>query len=598
MNRFWTTKTAARLRKAWAWLADTNDDVCDLVAGAVRTSAQRAGAFLSQDGWKPFAAWLAMLLLTAAVTAPAQMWFTASGAGAVQRKLSARLGDTVSVCDFEATCPSGNDATAIANAVAVGANTVYLPASASCYSLGSTTISLPSGVTLRGAGMGGAASGPSCITYTGSGCAILLDSVSFAAVRDLDIQLNTTSATAAGICLKATTGVAEFNEIESVSIRVTNATRRNAGQVGVLYKDTGNGVFWNTARRLRLAYLDISVELVGGATQGTNANEFYNLMSWGHNTAFRAIATGGGFSVDNVVYGLKCSRSDGTFAGTATCLLLGDDGTNASLNSVYGLVSDQGAPSVCATIGQAGGSIAQGNVIESDCESGGPITDNNNGTFPNRIYESIAASTPGRMRMGRLVLSNELSLGAIPSTTGDIRLSNNQSLRWRNAANSADLTILVSDTNDRLQVGGSSAFLRLNNNIIEHGSSTVANSGNERYVHNWSNLGRNSANNANRTIWSWGATSDTLVLGDASATAIVNAPSTFASTQNSGTCALNAASPAVCTASVPSGSKCIAVPTGTTAAAATHTLATSVSSTTLTVTGANGLSDTVAYHCF
>ena len=63
-----------------------------------------------------------------------------------------------------------------------------------------------------------------------------------------------------------------------------------------------------------------------------------------------------------------------------------------------------------------------------------------------------------------------------------------------------------------------------------------------------------------------------------------------------GTCTLNAASPSVCTATVASTSTCVATARGTTAAAGVG-LATSISSTTLTITGPNGSSLVVGYIC-
>ena len=67
--------------------------------------------------------------------------------------------------------------------------------------------------------------------------------------------------------------------------------------------------------------------------------------------------------------------------------------------------------------------------------------------------------------------------------------------------------------------------------------------------------------------------------------------------QSVGTCTLNGASPAVCTATVRSGSNCNANTVGTTAAAA-KALAVNLASTTLTITAANGSTEVVNYHCF
>lgn len=69
-------------------------------------------------------------------------------------------------------------------------------------------------------------------------------------------------------------------------------------------------------------------------------------------------------------------------------------------------------------------------------------------------------------------------------------------------------------------------------------------------------------------------------------------------TGNKGTCTLNGASPAVCTGTVTASTKCICNPVGTTAAIAAKGCAVSLSSTTLTVTSANGDTHDVNYLCF
>lgn len=76
----------------------------------------------------------------------------------------------------------------------------------------------------------------------------------------------------------------------------------------------------------------------------------------------------------------------------------------------------------------------------------------------------------------------------------------------------------------------------------------------------------------------------------------VNGAPQSASTTARGTCTLNGGTPSSCTATVRSGAVCTCSGSGTTAAAAIG-CATSVTSTTLTVTAANGLTSNVAYVC-
>ena len=87
--------------------------------------------------------------------------------------------------------------------------------------------------------------------------------------------------------------------------------------------------------------------------------------------------------------------------------------------------------------------------------------------------------------------------------------------------------------------------------------------------------------------------------------AISSGPASFAVRLNGaphhllvGSCALNAATPAICTATVPTGVACVATPQGVTAAIASRPVATSVSATTLTITGPAADGDVINYQCF
>lgn len=314
--------------------------------------------------------------------------FLQGGTGAILRTGESKLRDTVSVCDFESSaCPSGNDAAPLQAAIAKGAGAVEMPASPSCYNIGSTTIALTSGLTLRGGGMGGPGQGPTCIIYTGSGCAILLDSTIGASVRDLDIRVNSTNASSAAVCIKSTTGIAEFNSIEGVSVRETNATPRTAGQVGVLLSDSGNhGVYWNTIRRIRGTGWDTTLLMQGNTLQGVNANRIDDVFSAAHNTAVSLI---GPNVSDNTFTGTFCSRSDGSLTTSITCISVGDNvNVPVFANHFFGFDGDQGAPSVCAVIGQKSG----GTVMYGGCESGGPIQDNNTTLNPSLVYDSVQST--------------------------------------------------------------------------------------------------------------------------------------------------------------------------------------------------------------
>jgi hypothetical protein len=311
---------------------------------------------------------------------------------------------------------SSDDSTAINNTIALGKGIVYLPPSTSCYYTGTTTINLAHNVQLVGAGRGsGGTQGPSCIRYTGTGCAIKLNSTQSAAVKNIDVRVDSASATARGICLydTANTVNAQFNTIEGNSVFQVNATRRVAGQIGIhLQVTSGMGIYWNTVRNNRLAYWDTAVRLQGctacaaGQPNGANENDVEDTMSWGHVTAMSVDTN----SVDNMIRGLKCSRSDDTFVGTNTCLLLGDNTNNSGGNYVFGMVSDQGSPSVCGTIG----SQVSGSVVFANCESG-LFTDNSTTSIQNLTYVNVSGPTIGRFSVPTLKVTKGIDVSATGS---------------------------------------------------------------------------------------------------------------------------------------------------------------------------------------
>lgn len=309
---------------------------------------------------------------------------------------------------------STNNLSAFTSALGA-ARKVIVPGSSSCYQFGTTGLVISSsGRTLEGEGMGSPGNGPTCIQYTGTGCAITVDSAHNVTIRNLDIQVNSASATAAGLCFKATTTTNEFNTVENVSISNVG-TARTAGQVGLALLDfvsgvAGNGIYWNHFRNLRFKSWDTSLVLQGGHTQGANANVFMDLMSYAHVLAIRLIgedSTHGNVS-DNRFYGIHCSRSDGTYFGTSTCMNLGDDGSTVFDNYVYGLINDSAGigVSVCGQLGINTGA----NTIQAGCESGGGFADNQisgaspPNSFPNLVYNSLGlGSIVNRFAVGNLV---------------------------------------------------------------------------------------------------------------------------------------------------------------------------------------------------
>lgn len=344
---------------------------------------------------------LAAGAITAATTNPPEMYYTA--ANGIRRYLKVKLAETCSVTDWGAFTSNSDNSAAFALSMANCRN-VTVPWAPSCYAAAST-ISIPSGITLRGDGYGSPDAGASCITSTVSTCAVLLDSVKHAALLNIDVHLNSSSSTGADVCIKSTTSVAEFNRIEDVSLTADQV--RVTGQVGLLLEDVANGIYWNTVKTVRFRSWDTSMFLhSSGTTQGTNSNTFIDLMSYAHNTAY-LLRAGTKQVTDNRFFSLACSRSDGTLSTNQNCMMMGDDNVaGVFANAVYGLNNDSGSPSVCGVLGTRAGA----NIVEAVCESGGGFQDNRDPTlqaFPNRVYNQLGlGSLVGLLSLGTLNVTN------------------------------------------------------------------------------------------------------------------------------------------------------------------------------------------------
>lgn len=319
--------------------------------------------------------------------------------GAVTRTMNAKAADLPGALDLGAVADgSTNTAAALNLAISSGKGSMQLPASTNCYNLGTTTLNMASNVQLVGTGYGSPGSGSSCITYSGSGCAILFDSVKNAGMSNIDVQVNSASSTAAGICLKSGSSVNEFNYLKNVSISATG-TARVSGQVGLLLLDTGQGVYWNDIDRVFLKSWDTGVLMTStGTTQGVNSNQVHKLFAYGSNNGL-VMRAGTKQVTDNDV-SITCSRSDGSFSTNINCLLMGDDNVAGVFANRAYVRNDSGTPSVCGVLGTTAGA----NYVIGDCESGGGVQDNGVGTFPNTILNQLGlGSTVNLMSLGNLV---------------------------------------------------------------------------------------------------------------------------------------------------------------------------------------------------
>lgn len=336
--------------------------------------------------------------LAAGVAAPGNTYLLPR-TGAVPRTVNAKLADLPGVQDLGAVADGSLTAAALNSAIQSGKGTLQLPASSSCYNLGTTTLAMASNVAVAGAGYGSPGSGASCFTYSGSGCAILFDSVRNAGLSNVDIQVNSASPTAAGICFKSGTSTNEFNFLKNVSISATG-TARVAGQIGLWLEDTGQGVFWNDIDRVFLKSWDTAVLLHStGTVQGVNSNTLAKLMVYGSNVGARLLA--GNKQANDNDLSITCSRSDGSLTTTVSCLMLGDDNVAGVFANRAYVRNDTGSPSVCGVLGTNTGA----NIIDSDCESGSGFVDNATAvTFPNRVYHQLGlGSLTGLLKLGNLV---------------------------------------------------------------------------------------------------------------------------------------------------------------------------------------------------
>jgi hypothetical protein len=261
---------------------------------------------------------------------------------------------------------------------------VMIPAAT--VALGATGLSIPTGKTLEGVNRQ-----KSIITYTGTGCAITLDSTAGSVLRHLQVQVNSASATARGVCLKNTSGDSKWNAIEDVTIIQTRQGTPIVGQVGLLFDGSaggGNALYWNQVNHVEIGLWDKGIRMVGsvGSANGPNANTFVDVMVYAsqHGASLEAYAG------ENSFFSLFCSASG--YTGT-DCLVLGDGTNPTSFNVFYGLTSDQGVGPRTFTIN----ANAYGNFIQADSQSSGASVDSG---FNNIITELGAA--PSTTKVSKL----------------------------------------------------------------------------------------------------------------------------------------------------------------------------------------------------
>ena len=191
--------------------------------------------------------------------------FLQSGTGAVARTVQAKERDVVSVKDFGAVGDGVvDDHAAIQAALNVAATSnaavcVFMPQGV--YSIGTSTLTIPSRVTLEGAGIGS-----TFVNYSGSGTAIDVAGVSRWRLQNFRLGYGS-SATIVGIKIRTTTGnsvlYGQVNSIEFAgSSEVIGAqTVPKTGAKGIVVVASGSDIVQrNTFNDLSFYYIDKPIE--------------------------------------------------------------------------------------------------------------------------------------------------------------------------------------------------------------------------------------------------------------------------------------------------------------------------------------------------
>lgn len=113
--------------------------------------------------------------------------------------------------------------------------------------------------------------------------------------------------------------------------------------------------------------------------------------------------------------------------------------------------------------------------------------------------------------------ANSLAIGNDPATAGGLRLANAETIQARNAANSANITALEVTTADLVQLGGTTAIVRVGAAILQVGATALAATGAIRTRNTAEVVARNAADSADVRVIGTDA-SDRVVVAPGNAT--------------------------------------------------------------------------------
>ncbi len=182
---------------------------------------------------------------SSSVTTSDNVTYTPAGAGAVARTVQAKERESVSVTDFYANGVSGVavDPTGVVdssagiqaalNLAAIANADVEVTLPQGVFNLNTTTLTIPSGVTLRGAGRGS-----TFINYVGTGTAIDINGITHSTLKDFRIGLGS-SATIVAINIR-TPAAASVRWCKFSNIEIAGASV--AGQKGIQAVASGGNI--------------------------------------------------------------------------------------------------------------------------------------------------------------------------------------------------------------------------------------------------------------------------------------------------------------------------------------------------------------------